>query len=121
MHDFSCYAESLSTLQFADSAKRIKNNAVVNENVIGQGIAQLQAEILRLKEENRRLIQLGTSSPGRFDILEGQGSSQNLSSVSEAELLRLLAAVNKLEKEKNVSVLHWEDLYWFLFLIHSML
>jgi len=44
------FGESLSTLKFAQRAKRIKNNAVVNEDSSGS-IVQLQLEILRLKRE----------------------------------------------------------------------
>jgi hypothetical protein len=41
-------AETLSTLQFAQRAKRIKNAAVVNENIRGNMIA-LQKEVLALR------------------------------------------------------------------------
>eukprot|EP00036_Acanthoecidae_sp_10tr_P014128 CAMPEP_0206294754 /NCGR_PEP_ID=MMETSP0106_2-20121207/4819_1 /ASSEMBLY_ACC=CAM_ASM_000206 /TAXON_ID=81532 /ORGANISM="Acanthoeca-like sp., Strain 10tr" /LENGTH=1315 /DNA_ID=CAMNT_0053725397 /DNA_START=71 /DNA_END=4018 /DNA_ORIENTATION=+ len=43
------FGETLSTLQFAQRAKMIKNNARVNENTAGN-IKVLQAEIQRLKE-----------------------------------------------------------------------
>ena len=45
-----CYAETLSTLMFAERAKLIKNKAVVNEQVAGNA-TQLQAELKRVKEE----------------------------------------------------------------------
>ena len=44
-----CYGETLSTLQFATRAKKIKNKAVVNEDTHGNTL-QMQAEIRKLKE-----------------------------------------------------------------------
>merc|ERR1712066_56669 len=47
----SNYEETLSTLRYADRAKKIKNNATVNENP--------QEKMLReLKEENQRLQEM---------------------------------------------------------------
>ena len=45
-----CFGETLSTLNFARRAKMIKNNAVVNEDVMGN-VKELQAEIRKLKEQ----------------------------------------------------------------------
>ncbi|XP_068120827.1 kinesin-like protein KIF13A [Hyperolius riggenbachi] len=45
------YQETLSTLRYADSAKRIVNQAVVNEDVKSKAIEELQGEIRRLREE----------------------------------------------------------------------
>lgn len=53
------YEESLSTLRYADSAKKIKNKPVVNEN-------QTDKLIRQLKEENDRLKK----------ALEGKGGAQ---------------------------------------------
>merc|ERR1712187_828649 len=58
----SNYEETLSTLRYADRAKKIKNNAVINENP--------QEKLVReLKEENDNLKKLmaqqgGGSPPG---------------------------------------------------------
>merc|ERR1712217_477835 len=47
----SNYEETLSTLRYADRAKKIKNNATVNENP--------QERLLReLKEENAKLLEM---------------------------------------------------------------
>ena len=48
--DAPCYAETLSTLMFAERAKLIRNKAVVNEHLAGNA-AQLQAELKRVKDE----------------------------------------------------------------------
>ncbi|XP_056596432.1 kinesin-like protein KIF15-A isoform X2 [Triplophysa dalaica] len=44
-----CFGETLSTLQFAQRAKLIKNKAMVNEDTQGN-VRQLQAEVRKLKE-----------------------------------------------------------------------
>ncbi|XP_032403994.1 LOW QUALITY PROTEIN: kinesin-like protein KIF15 [Xiphophorus hellerii] len=55
-----CFGETLSTLQFAQRAKLIKNKAVINEDTQGN-VKQLQAEVKKLKEQ---LAQALTSSAG---------------------------------------------------------
>uniref|UniRef100_A0A9J8BR17 Kinesin motor domain-containing protein n=1 Tax=Cyprinus carpio carpio TaxID=630221 RepID=A0A9J8BR17_CYPCA len=45
-----CFGETLSTLQFAQRAKLIKNKAMVNEDTQGN-VSQLQAEVRKLKEQ----------------------------------------------------------------------
>lgn len=51
----SCFGETLSTLKFAQRAKMIRNNAIVNEDTSGC-VEKLQKEIQRLKA---MLIQSG--------------------------------------------------------------
>ena len=45
------FEESLSTLQYASRAKRIKTNAIVNEDTNDRIIRELRAEIERLRKE----------------------------------------------------------------------
>uniref|UniRef100_A0A8C6P826 Kinesin-like protein n=1 Tax=Nothobranchius furzeri TaxID=105023 RepID=A0A8C6P826_NOTFU len=45
-----CFGETLSTLQFAQRAKLIKNKAVINEDTQGN-VKQLQAEVRKLKDQ----------------------------------------------------------------------
>ncbi|KAF7647426.1 hypothetical protein LDENG_00172690, partial [Lucifuga dentata] len=45
-----CFGETLSTLQFAQRAKLIKNTAVINEDMQGN-VRQLQAEVKKLKDQ----------------------------------------------------------------------
>uniref|UniRef100_A0AAR2KMY5 Kinesin-like protein n=1 Tax=Pygocentrus nattereri TaxID=42514 RepID=A0AAR2KMY5_PYGNA len=45
-----CFGETLSTLQFAQRAKLIKNKAMINEDTQGN-VKQLQAEVKKLKEQ----------------------------------------------------------------------
>ncbi|ELV10192.1 Kinesin-like protein KIF15 [Tupaia chinensis] len=49
-----CFGETLSTLNFAQRAKLIKNKAVVNEDTQGN-VSQLQAEVKRLKDQLAQL------------------------------------------------------------------
>uniref|UniRef100_A0A663MBZ8 Kinesin family member 15 n=1 Tax=Athene cunicularia TaxID=194338 RepID=A0A663MBZ8_ATHCN len=49
-----CFGETLSTLNFAQRAKLIKNKAVINEDTQGN-VSQLQAEVKKLKEQLAKL------------------------------------------------------------------
>nr|XP_009939873.1 PREDICTED: kinesin-like protein KIF15 [Opisthocomus hoazin] len=64
-----CFGETLSTLNFAQRAKLIKNKAVVNEDMQGN-VSQLQAEVKKLKEQ---LAQL-TSAASMRDISVSEGA-----------------------------------------------
>ncbi|XP_009081245.1 PREDICTED: LOW QUALITY PROTEIN: kinesin-like protein KIF15, partial [Acanthisitta chloris] len=66
-----CFGETLSTLNFAQRAKLIKNKAVVNEDTQGN-VSQLQAELKKLKEQ---LAQL-TSVPSMCSISVSQDTLQ---------------------------------------------
>ncbi|XP_068530698.1 kinesin-like protein KIF15 [Anas acuta] len=67
-----CFGETLSTLNFAQRAKLIKNKAVVNEDTQGN-VNQLQAEVKKLKEQLAQLI----SVPSMRDISVAQGAIEN--------------------------------------------
>lgn len=45
------YEETLSTLRYADRAKRIVNHAVVNEDPNAKVIRELREEVEKLKEQ----------------------------------------------------------------------
>ncbi|KAK3745794.1 hypothetical protein RRG08_030668 [Elysia crispata] len=64
--DSRCFGETLSTLNFARSAKLIKNKAVVNEDFHGNN-QKLQNEIRRLKEIVESLQNNSISSPSALD------------------------------------------------------
>uniref|UniRef100_A0A8C4FH45 Kinesin motor domain-containing protein n=1 Tax=Dicentrarchus labrax TaxID=13489 RepID=A0A8C4FH45_DICLA len=59
-----CFGETLSTLQFAQRAKLIKNKAIINEDTQGN-VRQLQAEVKKLKEQLSQALasQLFSSGP----------------------------------------------------------
>ncbi|XP_078139162.1 kinesin-like protein KIF28 [Centroberyx gerrardi] len=54
-----CYEESLSTLRYAERAKRIQNRAVVNESPTERLVKELKAENARLLQRLSRLGQEG--------------------------------------------------------------
>ena len=64
-------SETLSTLRFADSAKRIKNRAVVNQDAEGDS-EDLRREVLRLREELSNLKSQRPLNPELFQIGENQ-------------------------------------------------
>ncbi|XP_053476162.1 kinesin-like protein KIF15-A [Ictalurus furcatus] len=97
-----CFGETLSTLQFAQRAKLIKNKAMINEDTHGN-VKQLQAEVKKLKE------QLSLALSTRHNITElAPGGPQLHTVASEVEPLykiRFLQAVRlwrRREEEKKV-------------------
>jgi hypothetical protein len=54
---FINYEETLSTLRYADNAKKIKNSAVINESVQDKMIRELKEENKKLKEMLAKLAQ----------------------------------------------------------------
>ncbi|KAK6304480.1 hypothetical protein J4Q44_G00250660 [Coregonus suidteri] len=63
-----CFGETLSTLQFAQRAKLIKNKAMINEDTQGN-VRQLQAEVKKLKEQLAQALSAQTRSGG--DVAPG--------------------------------------------------
>ncbi|KAM7259936.1 hypothetical protein ACFE04_015677 [Oxalis oulophora] len=61
-----CSLETLSTLKFAQRAKFIKNNAIVNEDASGDVIA-MRLQIQQLKKEVSRLQGLANGGSGNVD------------------------------------------------------
>uniref|UniRef100_A0A8C5TAC2 Kinesin family member 15 n=1 Tax=Malurus cyaneus samueli TaxID=2593467 RepID=A0A8C5TAC2_9PASS len=94
-----CFGETLSTLNFAQRAKLIKNKAVVNEDTQGN-VSQLQAEVKKLKEQ---LAQL-TSVPSVCSISNNINYMNNFLEAmlfwekSEGEKKNLLEKVAQLEE-----------------------
>ncbi|XP_071068113.1 kinesin-like protein KIF15 isoform X3 [Dasypus novemcinctus] len=68
-----CFGETLSTLNFAQRAKLIKNKAVVNEDTQGN-VSQLQAEVKRLKEQLAQLTS-GQILPESFQTRDKENIS----------------------------------------------
>ncbi|CAL1575138.1 unnamed protein product [Knipowitschia caucasica] len=75
-----CFGETLSTLQFAQRAKLIKNKAIINEDTQGN-VRQLQAEVKKLKEQLAMALVSGDpqrdAAPGgpQLSIAEKMGES----------------------------------------------
>uniref|UniRef100_A0A8C3PCU4 Kinesin family member 15 n=1 Tax=Chrysemys picta bellii TaxID=8478 RepID=A0A8C3PCU4_CHRPI len=100
-----CFGETLSTLNFAQRAKLIKNKAVINEDTQGN-VSQLQAEVKKLKEQLAQLT-LGQSTQD-ISISRGQENTNYMNCFLEAMLF-----LEKSESEKKTlleKVAQLEDL-----------
>uniref|UniRef100_A0A8C3SR31 Kinesin family member 15 n=1 Tax=Chelydra serpentina TaxID=8475 RepID=A0A8C3SR31_CHESE len=100
-----CFGETLSTLNFAQRAKLIKNKAVINEDTQGN-VSQLQAEVKKLKEQLAQLT-LGQSTQD-ISISRGQEDTNYMNYFLEAMLF-----LEKSESEKKTlleKVAQLEDL-----------
>ncbi|KAG8013374.1 Kinesin-like protein KIF15-A, partial [Nibea albiflora] len=102
-----CFGETLSTLQFAQRAKLIKNKAIINEDTQGN-VRQLQAEVKKLKEQLAQALSSQPLDYGR-DVAPGgpelpMGPSKEIQH-NVAYKPKFLAAVHlwrKREEEKKV-------------------
>ncbi|XP_047668229.1 kinesin-like protein KIF15-A isoform X3 [Tachysurus fulvidraco] len=98
-----CFGETLSTLQFAQRAKLIKNKAMINEDTEGN-VKQLQAEVKKLKEQ----LALTLSARCNGTELAPGGPQLHTTAASEVDSLhktRFLQAVRlwrRREDEKKV-------------------
>lgn len=113
------YDETLSTLRYADSAKRIKNHAVVNEDANARMIRELKEElaVLRSKLGGGAGIALGgVAVPGEQVYPEGTpleqqmvsitGADGSVKQVSKAEIAEQLSQSEKLLTDLNQT---WEQ------------
>ena len=118
------YEETLSTLRYADSAKRIKNNAVVNEDPNARMIRELKEELAQLRsklgggggaasttagaggaavpaEESYSL-----DTPLEKQLVSIQQPDGDVKKVSKAEIVEQLNQSEKLYKDLNQT---WEE------------
>ena len=108
------FEETLSTLRYADSAKRIKNHAVVNEDPNARMIRELKEELAQLRSK----LSSGATSGGIAEeqyapdtpleqqivsIVQADGSVKK---VSKAEIVEQLGQSEKLYEDLNQT---WED------------
>uniref|UniRef100_A0A8C9ZBR7 Kinesin family member 15 n=1 Tax=Sander lucioperca TaxID=283035 RepID=A0A8C9ZBR7_SANLU len=89
-----CFGETLSTLQFAQRAKLIKNKAIINEDTQGN-VRQLQAEVKKLKEQ---LAQALTSQAVDYARDVAPGGPQ----LPIAKFMAAIRLWRKREEEKRV-------------------
>lgn len=109
------FEETLSTLRYADSAKRIKNHAVVNEDPNARMIRELKEELAKLRS------QLGGGGGGANGMVEEQYAPDTplekqivsitqadgtIKKVSKAEIVEQLDQSEKLYKDLNQT---WEE------------
>jgi len=104
------YDETLSTLRYADSAKRIKTHAIVNEDPNAKLIRELKEELANLRAKLTGNPEVdGTfdpSLPPEKQFVMIRKSDGTLVRVSKAEIAEQLAASEKLMKEVNQT---WEE------------
>ncbi|KFX93282.1 hypothetical protein O988_06888 [Pseudogymnoascus sp. VKM F-3808] len=107
------FDETLSTLRYADSAKRIKNHAVVNEDANARMIRELREELATLRG---KLVGGGSGGPSEDQYAEGTPLEQQIVSitqpdgtikrVSKAEITEQLSQSEKLYSDLNQT---WEE------------
>lgn len=103
------YEETLSTLRYADQAKKIKNKAVVNEDPNAKLVRELKEEL-----ELLRARVASTSSEDTFDptvpaekqIVTYQSKDGRIKTVTKAELQEQMEAGEKLMQSLNET---WEE------------
>lgn len=69
--------QTLSTLRYASSARKIQNKAVVNRDPSTAEILKLRAEVKHLKEQIQRLINAGADA----SVLADDGTSTAIQSL----------------------------------------
>ena len=84
---FLNYEETLSTLRYADNAKKIQNKAVINESVQDRIIRELKEENAKLKE---MLVKLSKAS--------ATGQTINLEELGLSNIGDLIEDMNENEK-----------------------
>jgi len=115
----SNYEETLSTLRYADRAKRIKNSAVINENPQDKLIRQLREENAKLKEMIGEVPAGGASDDQSAEAL--QEKQAEIAALEDAlkemqksfsdKMAEAQKAAHKREKEKeNLSLPHIANL-----------
>ncbi|XP_043999573.1 kinesin-like protein KIF15-B [Gambusia affinis] len=98
-----CFGETLSTLQFAQRAKLIKNKAVINEDTQGN-VKQLQAEVKKLKEQLAQALtsSAGDSAPGGPRPLMGPSVENQQDVLYRGKYMAAVRLWKKQNEEKKI-------------------
>ncbi|KEG15460.1 putative Unc104-like kinesin [Trypanosoma grayi] len=98
------YEETMSTLRYAERAKKIVNKAVVNESNNNEVIAALQKEIEELK------LQLqGASESERIKLSEDLAASEAIQKELQMSLEEKLAETRRVMEERETYMRHLEE------------
>lgn len=107
------FEETLSTLRYADSAKRIKNHAVVNEDPNARMIRELKEELAQLRSKlsgggSAGMIeeQYAPDTPLEKQIVSIVQPDGSVKKVSKAEIVEQLNQSEKLYEDLNQT---WEE------------
>jgi kinesin family protein 1 len=107
------FEETLSTLRYADSAKRIKNHAVINEDPNARMIRELKEELAKLRSQLG-----GPAAAGGTEVVYPEGTplekqmvsivqtDGSIKRVSKAEIMDQLSQSEKLYSDLNQT---WEE------------
>src|SRR6202000_1267372 len=107
------YEETLSTLRYADQAKKIKNKAVVNEDPNAKLVRELKEELEMLRARVAgRAIGDGVEStydpnvPPEQQLVRYKAKDGTMKTVTKAELQEQLESSEKLMQSLNET---WEE------------
>lgn len=105
------FDETLSTLRYADSAKRIKNHAVVNEDPNARMIRELKEELAQLRSKlttggSIAEEQYSADTPLEKQIVSITQADGSIKKVSKAEIAEQLSQSEKLYEDLNQT---WEE------------
>lgn len=108
------FEETLSTLRYADSAKRIKNHAVVNEDPNARMIRELKEELAQLRSKLSSGVTLGglaqeeyaPGTPLDQQIVSITQADGTVKKVTKAEIAEQLSQSEKLYEDLNQT---WEE------------
>ncbi|KAL9088625.1 MAG: hypothetical protein Q9165_006145 [Trypethelium subeluteriae] len=114
------FEETLSTLRYADSAKRIKNHAVVNEDPNARMIRELKEELAQLRSKLGGGVSIGGTggagapaeeqyapdTPLEKQMVSITQSDGTVKKVSKAEIAEQLSQSEKLYQDLNQT---WEE------------
>lgn len=108
------FEETLSTLRYADSAKRIKNHAVVNEDPNARMIRELKEELAQLRSKLGSGTASSEAAEGQYSpdtpldrqIVSITQADGTVKKVSKAEIIEQLNQSEKLYEDLNQT---WEE------------
>ncbi|KAJ7967416.1 Kinesin [Quillaja saponaria] len=103
-----CAAETLNTLKFAQRAKLIQNNAVVNEDSTGDVIA-LQYQIRLLKEELSVLKRQNVSRSLSFGLASTRDTKQTLEDIWSENTSEMVQRPNELVGYESKSIIRMSN------------
>jgi kinesin family protein 1 len=103
------YEETLSTLRYADQAKKIQNKAVVNEDANAKLVRELKEELALLRQRVSGAASEATYDPlvpPEKQIVQYQTSTGEIKTVTKAVLQEQLEQSEKLMADVNQT---WEE------------
>ena len=87
--------ETLSTLNFAENVKKVKNKTKVNENITCQNVELLKAELLRVKEELKNFENFSPEDPKKDAMIEKLKNDLEKATVDNEEYRKMYISIRK--------------------------